>query len=677
MSRTRFFLSLLPLAALGLSGWAGWRVNQESETPKGTLTLQLPGPLPVLNPLSSANEAERQLLDLLHEPLIRLDRAGRLSPALAEEWTWHQVVTCWYASEVGVKEAQQLLAGLSAETRMAWELEEVTVQGNALILRFSRPGTPGPNEALQMLSETQPLPLTFIRVPQSVTARPALEAFARDPAHALSTQRLWFDDDGTCEIVTTRTSFQAQQALADWLRTRVFPLPQIQRLDEVTGLAEPVLDLSLSEKRALWADQTPITAEDVRATVTEVMEKRWPVPGREGLRHIQSIQTQGKNGLRITYRRTYGPALASWVGLPILPASWLKEHRLGGSDLPPGAGDWQVQSRSATSLTLIPSASAPQEPARPRLLRFIPAATALRTRVGLASGKLDFIWPDLENAEVLRQESLNQVTTPSRNRLLILWNTKSPHLNDANVRQALGQAVDRKELLSGVLEGRGRLAEGLFPPDLWLTPPRTPLKFDLTAATERLASVGWLKDVSGLAKKGTQTLEFEILFTAGNAQRQQLAEALAWQWAQVGARVTITAVPASDLVSQRLAPGRFDAVLLGLNDELSWDHSAFWHSREMGRGLNFAQVADPQLDLLLEALAGEFDPLQVPARAQAVEERLMALHPMLSLFGDQQTLGLSMRSFPQLPVTSTTLRDLLNPHGSPAAFNLQMRAPDE
>lgn len=665
----RLFLTL-PLLALGLAAWAAWQTQRARQDRGEARVLMLPGGVPALNPYAPAHEAERQLLDLLHEPLIRLNSKGRLAPALAEEWSWHQRLSCVFPGLESLREAQRRLAEVTPETRAGWGLQEVTVDGLRLTLRFARVAAPGAEAALQILGPAEPLPLTLLRLEGAPAA--LLEDFAAHPDQAGSTLQLWFDDLGGCEWVTTRPLLAAQQALARWLRDRGQPVPAITPLAELRGLLEPVLEFRLSGARARWSDGAPVTADDVRASLAQV--RRLGVPVAAGFRDVQAVEPAGPGRVQVVYRRRRGAALSAWVGFPILPAAALKPGAPAGP--PPGAGPWRVAARSDRLLSLepkVPGAGAP--------LHCLPAASPLLARAGVATGALDLLWPAPgQEAELRLDPRLQFHAAPPRNRLIVLWNTRSPRLASPALREALALAVDRDALISELLGGQGRPAEGLFQPGIWFDPQLPPLRHDPGQAREKLIAAGWLQDVAGLARQGAQPLEFDLLVTAGHAQREQLAQLLAWQWSRLGARVTITRVPPERLVSGHLAPGRFDAVLLGLDYTPDWDPSEFWHSRARGQGLNFAGVADPQLDLLLEALAGEFDPAQVPARARAVELRLRELHAFLPLLGDLQPLALRADRFPELagadPRQGLTLRGLLRPRIVPP-LGLKMLVPDE
>ena len=665
----------IPLAALGVATWSAWQV-QQGAAPANAIVMMLPTEdLPALNPFLPTGEAERQILDLLHEPLIRLDGQGRPAPGLAATWGWHQRVSCWFPSLDALREAQRLLAEVPEEMRQIWELQEVTTEGLTLVLRFAEPGAIGVKEALQTLSNPLPLPLTFLRVEGPATLKPLLQEFAQEPQHADGLLRLWFDENGTCELVTTRSLFQIREALSAWCVGKNRPVPRITPFAEVAALVEPMLDFELNVSRALWPDGSPVTAADVRATVEHVTAVGYPVPGREGFRHIQAITAQGSTAVRVTYRRSYGAALAGWIGFPILPESWLKKHPQGAAQPPPGAGDWQVKTHTAGRITLQPRPEA-ETPEKPTL-QVIPATPALQARVALSTGTLDIVWPGAD-PELRAESGLDLHPAAPRNRLLVLCNVRSSRLSELPVREALFQALDRDSLRAEGLGGQARLAEPLFTPGLWYAPPMGGATYDLPMAQQKLEAAGWLKDVSGIAKKGGQSLDFELLITTGNPQRERLARRLGELWWQLGARVKITAVPPELLVAEHLAPGKFDAALIGLDYETAWDQTALWHSGQTESGLNFSRLADPQLDLLLEALAGEFDIAQLPARAEAVQDRFTALQPALPVIGDLEQIGLRHARFPHLEkpdiARPLTLRSLLRNSG---AASLQMRPPNE
>jgi ABC-type oligopeptide transport system substrate-binding subunit len=135
-------------------------------------------------------------------------------------------------------------------------------------------------------------------------------------------------------------------------------------------------------------------------------------------------------------------------------------------------------------------------------------------------------------------------------------------------------------------------------------------------------------------------------------------------------------------VDERLSTHRFDAAILGLDFETSWDQHPLWHSSQAEYGLNFAGLADRQIDLLLEDLRGEFDPARVAEKAGEMESLVLAQHPMLPLFTDMTQVALRLSALPEGAkaddLTPWTLRDLVLKSAADASPEpkIEMRKPD-
>jgi Bacterial extracellular solute-binding proteins, family 5 Middle len=636
----------------------------------------MPGPLPALNPFLPASEAERHLSDLIHEPLIRIDREGRLGTALAEEWSWHQNMTCWFPNAQEAKEAAQVISAQPVEKRVAWDLETITPVGSSLALRFAHPGARVDEEILAVFATKPPQKLTFLRIASTPSMRPAIQAYAEHPDHRENTKRVWFDDDGSCEVVSSLTGLQAQQSLIDWLLPRHSPMPEITPMSEVSALLEPVLDFRI-KPGLRWDDGRLITAADVRATVNYVLPRPWPLPGRDSFRHIQSITQTATGVVRVVYRKRYSPTLAAWTALPILPAAWLKEHEAGfGTDFPPGAGEWRVTKQDATRLWL-----GKRGPQAKQTLQVVAATSPLQTRVGLATGVFDIWWPLKDQQHMLSSDSTwRMLPTPPHNQLMLVWQTQSAIVKDLQVRQALSLALNREALRQEMPGGQARLHDSFFPPGRWFSAEPPPLAYDPNAAEQAFARAGWLRDVSGRLKKSGQPMKLRIIVPSGNDERLRLAHALARSWDKAGVQLEVAAA-LPDSYRSDLQAGRFDLALLGSELSPGWDVLPFWHSSQAGQGMNVSRISDPQLDLLLDALVSEFDPFHLQRRAAAVDARLAELRPAQPLFTDVAEMAIRPARFLGLRESEVTrgitLRQVLSSLSgeSAPASHLQMHAP--
>ena len=688
MVLTRALILLLPLAAAGLTWWAGREAARTRTPVADEVVAVVPGALPRLNPFLPGTELERQVADLVHEPLVRVGPDGHFAPALAERWDWSQTVTCWFLKEESARKAAEHLKGISADRWIEWHLDSLAPSGTELAMRFSRIEREGPEAAMREIAKFEPLPVDVIRVMLREQARPFHEHFMVNAVERAQVKRVWFDGPNAFDLVVSGNTTKFLEELTNYYQPKSNLDPRIEGVDRIPALVEPALDFVLREGRR-WADGTPVTPEDVRATFELVMAQPWPVANREALRQVQAVETPGGGRVRVLYRRRFGPAICGWAGLPMLPAAWLQGHAVdaGGAVFndtpPPGAGLMALAAGDRRALALVPS-PARQEAFHLRKLTFVSGVPEFSMRLGYATGSVDMFWPEgAEAASLLQGHDVALRAMPPRNRVLVLWNTRSAVLRDVAVREALALATDRPALIAALLGGRGRVEESLFQPGLWFSKKREPLRHDAEAAYEKLASAGWLRDVNGIARRPNETFAFELLTTAGNPMREKLAAMLAEQWKALGAEVRVTPLGQEELVDERLFTGKFDAAILGFGFETSWDQFPLWHSAQAGLGLNFSGVADRQIDLLLEDLRGEFDPQRVAAKAGELESRILALHPMLSLFTDMTQAAIRRESLPkdarQSDPASWTLRDLvLHPPGlAPAGPSLQMRAPSD
>lgn len=675
MIPVRLLIFGFPLLVVALAWWAARETRRSRAEPGDGVVVMLPQEVPALNPFLPATEAEREIMELVHAPLIRTGADGTLQPALAELWNWTQEVTCWFADEPAAARVQEVLqAQIGENNRWAeWHLSSARVAENSLLLSFSDPAATGVRQALESLAGQQPLPVTFWRIERRAPLRQAWEQWQEKSAQAGLVQRVWFDGEHACEIVVAG----AAQLLFDDLRRTLDAddsgQTTVQQRGEAFALSEPVLDLDIRPGQT-WHDGTPVTAADAKATLEFLRARDWPLPNRETLRHVQAVEVQNDGArLHVTLRRRYGPALCLWADLPVLPAAWLEAHAQDADTAftdqpPPGAGTHRLVAHEARSLILLPR---DVEKARLRfLLNF--AASPLMTQIGLSTHTVDLVWP----AAAAGQAHLNQMRfTPPRQRVVVLWNTRHELLGRAWLREALALATDTNALIRA-LPGRHGLVDGsIFPPGLWFSTQAEHTPFDLKQARQVLAA-------ADQPRPAGRELAFSLLIHAGNPLHEKTARQLVAQWTALGVRVAIETVPDDAALAQRLVERRFDAVLLDQRYEVSWDQLPWWHSSQAEPGgTNFSGIADPQVDLQLEALAVEFDPAHVPARVRDLDARLRALRPMLALFTRHEEVALSPSLQQQTAAGSAawTLRALTMPpkRAMPApAIELKLRSPE-
>ena len=178
---------------------------------------------------------------------------------------------------------------------------------------------------------------------------------------------------------------------------------------------------------------------------------------------------------------------------------------------------------------------------------------------------------------------------------------------DARVRKALLQSINRDVLIRDVLAGLGSRADSLIPPSsaMFQAEQSPTVAFDLAAATKGLQDAGWTKgDVSWTVKDAKEPLVIELLSPEepANPVAYEVAARVVDAWQALGLAVRHVPLPASDLLGDRLARGDFQVAVIPLAIGLDPDlYPLLASSQTRTGGSNFVGLQDPDLDKLLEA----------------------------------------------------------------------------
>lgn len=644
----RWMIYGIPAALVALTVWSA---RQDAASRAGSadevVVASNENILPSLNPLMPSSEVDREIARLTHEPLLRIGPHGRIAPALVDLWGWTQTSRAWFANEDYARQAASKLGALSDAERGQLSIASIQTLGTELRVTLAHPGSQVETKILPLIASCGPFPVEFIRVEMSQDARVHHEFFMKNAIESGQVKSVWFDGAHAYELAVSGETVKFAEELNLYYQNHPALQASIHRIGKSAMLHEPVLDLIL-RKDAEFSDGAEVKAEDVRATIALVMDQPWPVRGRDALRLALQWEATESHTLRANFKPNSGSAIMAFTDLPILPAAWITKHReelkSGDNgvflrDPPPTTGKAKIEKISAHSITL-------KTPAH--RARFLLSLAPETVRMGFAMGEVDGFWPSWRTAEdMTRDGAITLQTATLRNRLLVLWNCRKPPLDSPRVREALGLAVDRQGMIQDLLHGQAQVKEGIFQPGLWFAQDFPPQAQDLAKATRLLQDAGWKRENEQQPlKKNGVSFQIELLTLAENPERTAIAERLRDAWKALGIAATVTAVKADELVNLRLPEHRFDATLLGLDFETSWDQTAFWRSTEVQGGLNFAGVADRDLDEMLDALRAEFDPDKVPEQAHAVEDRLMALHPFLPLFSGSTPFAIRSELLP-------------------------------
>ena len=372
------------------------------------------------------------------------------------------------------------------------------------------------------------------------------------------------------------------------------------------------------KENLFWADGTPLTSDDVLFTWRLVTDPNTRTPYASDYLLVKDAQTPNKQTFTVTYEQNYAPALDTWASLQILPKHVLKDEDINNtffSRKPTGSGYYQLdQWINGQQVTLKRNKNSTQGQALIEKLtsRIIPDTSS--QFLELIADNIDLmninpiqyqrVFPsreDLKQKIGLYKELGNGYT-------YLGFNLKQAPFNDPKVRQAMNYAINKEEIIKGVLLGLGEaIASPYKPGTRWNNESLSPYPYDPSKALALLKEAGYQKNTAGILVKDGKPFEFEIL-TNQNKQREMTAVLVQRRLKEIGIDVKIRVLEWASFINRFIKTRDFKAVVLGWSLSLDPDQFNIWHSSQQGPGqFNFVGYENPRVDELLELGRRELD----------------------------------------------------------------------
>lgn len=368
-------------------------------------------------------------------------------------------------------------------------------------------------------------------------------------------------------------------------------------------------------KNVLWHDGEPFTAEDVKYTYEKLIDPLIKTPYGSDYTLVKNLKVMDPYTLKVIYKEPFAPALESW-GIGILP-----KHIFENGDFnshprnrrPVGTGPFKFK-EWVTDEKIVLDANAAYFEGKPHLSRYIyriiPDQSVQFLEMRKASIDELGLTPDQWRAYPEFFANYNKFRYPSFAYTYLGFNLRLPLFADIRFREAVAFAINKSELIDGVLLGMGKAASGPYPPQSWAYNPAVKdREFNPQKSKELLGELGY-KDTDGDGYLDTagKPLQFTIMTNQGNKMRSLTAEIIQSQLKAVGIKVNVRVIEWSAFIHQFIDKGSFEAVLLGWSLSRDPDQYSIWHSGQVNEGqYNFVSYKNPEADKLLETGRRSFD----------------------------------------------------------------------
>lgn len=202
-----------------------------------------------------------------------------------------------------------------------------------------------------------------------------------------------------------------------------------------------------------------------------------------------------------------------------------------------------------------------------------------------------------------KDDTINQHSIPVTAQVMVFFKTSQEVLSDIKVRQALVQAVDKNQIVSGIGYSVVTSNQPFLPGHPGYDKSISQLVYNQVAAEALLDQAGWIKGADGMRQKSGKSLSFS-LYSQSTSEYAYVTQKLQTDWSKIGVKVDVLLQPDSDL--QTTVTGHnYDALLYGVSLGIDPDVYAYWGSTQAderaANRVNFSEYRSTTADRALEA----------------------------------------------------------------------------
>jgi len=467
------------------------------------------------------------------------------------------------------------------------------------------------------------------------------------------------------------SGFQARKYL-----TPTTPLGE----DQIAGLAatmlpavehNPIIEFSL-RPGVQFHDGHVFDAEDVKFTYDSIMNPANLSPRIADYEPVKTVQVIDPLKVRITYKRLYSPAIATWE-MGILPSHILNDQalkkeaqRLGKDPAkfslrqstfnrhPIGCGPFEFRQWKSDQYIILDRFEKYWEGSpnyKQYVFRIIP--DFLTQEMEFYAGTLDAYGggypphgiPPHQIERFGRDRRYQTISDTAFGYSYIGYNLRREPFKDSRVRRALSMALDVDKIIKYVLNDQGERITGPFVKQTDFYNHRIePLPYDPGGALDLLQQAGWRPNADGWLEKDGQRLQFTLITNSGNDRRKSVLAIAQNAWRQLGIDVRTDLVEWSVFIEERVNKSDFDALILGWVMSVEPDLFQIWHSSQTNpHQLNFVGFKDPESDALIIKIRQTYDHDQKVEYCHRLHEIIATELPYTFLFVRRWTAVLDQR----------------------------------
>ncbi|MBD3226312.1 MAG: hypothetical protein GF313_16405 [Caldithrix sp.] len=426
---------------------------------------------------------------------------------------------------------------------------------------------------------------------------------------------------------------------------------------------------------AVWSDGFPITAHDVKFTYDLLMDEKVGSPLQGITEFIQEVSVVDSYTVTFTFSKAY-PTQIFDTAREILPRHILKDidpknlrsHPFGKKPISSGPfklKEWVEQQY----IELVPNESYfGKKPYLDRVIfKIIPDQTNLLMQ--LKAGEIDMMTgvplAEVDNLQANNPEiNIRQVS--GRVYYYIGYNQKNALFKNVQVRRALTMAINREQIIEGLLHGYGKKCYGPLPPIVeWAyTEDVETIAYDPRKARRILNNNKWIdQNDDGLLEKNNQPFEFTLITPTGNQLKSDVATVVQSHLSKIGIKVHIKVLEWTNFL-KHLQSKNFDACVGALSTSFYVDPTPVFHSKSTHL-FNAISYSNPKIDRLIEEGRKEMDRQKAKKIWDRFQKEIYGDQPFTFLFWADNIVAINKKFRDVTPIALSSVYNLEYWHKRP------------
>ena len=605
----------------------------------------------ILNPILSADTTSGSINGLVFDGLIDLDDKLEYRPRLASSWVQYEEAYLVVPSNDHVKEipadshefAKWILTALKSNTAWYKNIKSVeVVAGKENNGQVAVPVLDGEGRPVMENNRPETHKVDY-RFQQPDRIKFTLHKIDQDffvPVKKLLGEEFFQSFPYAKYIHASDTSQQKNLE---------------KNYKEIISLTEhnPIIVFDL-RKGVRFHDGHEFDSGDVLFTYQAIMNPNNASPRTSDYEPIKSVEPLGPHKIKIVYKRLFSPAINSWF-MGILPEHLLNESALKkeaderGEAIesfsvrdsafnrhPVGTGPFVFKEWQSDELIRLVGnkdyweSSAEYEE---YVMRIVP--DALTQEMEFYAGAVDNYSVQPHQVARFREDDKYQdFSSVGFFYSYIGYNQRNPLFKSAEVRRALGMAIDVEKIIQYILYGEGERVTGPYPKITdWYDPTIQPLPYDPAGALKILNDLGWQKNADGFLEKDGKVFEFNLITNAGNPIRKNILTIAQNSWRKLGIKCHTQIFEWAVFLKDFVNALKYDALVLGWSMGIDPDLYQIWHSSQAEpQQLNFVGYKNPDVDRLIVRIRREYDKKKQVKMAHELHRQIAKDQPYTFLY---------------------------------------------